>query len=221
MSIKSVVASTLLGFLSTKYVHSHGLHFGNHETNDGFFVYTKWLTSNFNGHFAGSVTVDPRGQHGLTIESRYQGTFGITDLKMSETTSWATNNQEPGGVVTDFHHSNSEEVLGLSCREHGGHGIVNLKANIDRMSKHYSNGWLTNNQNGLLHSKNCPIGYSLVGIDVWEQSMYGVVNVRGKCLPIQSRSEPIDSEYVEPKLIERNFNHNERGNYVHTTTQYS
>jgi len=139
-----------------------------------------WGSDNFNGDLREAIMCEGRGSPFIGFQQ--QRRYGLVDAKLKcdeRTTLRSTNNVD--GWANQWMSCNGQDLSGLRVNYQSGYGLVNAECFPNNQCPHQfmsSNP----NTNGIWQRwLICPPGLKIDGIQVREQSGYGLVNLRIHC----------------------------------------
>ncbi|MEM9117472.1 MAG: hypothetical protein AAGD09_06270 [Cyanobacteria bacterium P01_F01_bin.56] len=159
--------------------------------------YSDRATTNNNYHL--QHTIRCNNTYAVGIEAKEQYNYGVVDFRLkcaqSPTfTNWATGNQNQ-----NEHHARTAPsnygLIGVLVHEQYNYGVIDLQPAYQSLSADNTVSWLsplTMNSNANETSNiTCPSGQHMVGLNVFEQHGYGIVDVQLICDEFRPSSESL------------------------------
>lgn len=152
----------------------------------------RWATNNQNGGSTRTAFI-PANSNVIGIAVREQSGFGVINARLiyknnrrneAYWTTWTTSNQAGRTREGYDNYRKQYKPVGIEVEEQPGFGIVDMRIiYLNTQTGNYLGGsWSTNSTaQGSITSSLCPRTRQLKGLQVREQSGFGIINARVYC----------------------------------------
>lgn len=140
--------------------------------------WSSWASDNFNGRERGAISCAGSPRIGFQAQQRY----GLVDAKLEcDDGTILRSTRNTNGRANPWMACNGQDVIGLRVNYQLGYGLVNAECFPNDQCPHQFIGSNSNTNGFWKPWLICPSGSAIDGIQVREQSGYGLVNLRIHC----------------------------------------